>query len=188
MLLRKNIQNNDSLTIKRLCRVPLLKMKQAVFNHLILFFIQHDFSTNPSVLCHIMFCFWRGFYKFFLFSCTLDGGDTSKVVTADKTRLRLLLVFCSFSFFLGPKLWAFPICLNVFHKRSLFKKLSPKIWRLICGKAKGGKFNLTLIIDQSCPVSNLTSLKLLELMLSLDLIQALIDAFLFILNVLMFVM
>ena len=36
MLVRQNIQNNDSLAIKRLYRVPRPKMKQALFNHFVL--------------------------------------------------------------------------------------------------------------------------------------------------------
>ena len=73
MVMRPNIQNNGSLPNQEIISKSSSKNETSCIQPLSTFVIQHDLSTNQRALFRIfffLFCFWREFYKFSVFSYT----------------------------------------------------------------------------------------------------------------------
>ena len=125
MLMRQNIQNNDSLTIKTLYRVLSPKIKRALFNHLVLLPFNTTFQRIQEFYVAYFFWFLEWVLQIFLiFVYTLRfSSHKQRVMAADKIRFPLLLVSCFISLF-RPKDLTFPIFLNVFDRKLLLKTSS----------------------------------------------------------------
>ena len=107
------------------------KNEKSFIQPLSTFVIQHDFSTDPRVLCRFFFFWFLEWVLqiFLIFVYTLRFSheqwvEIFQVLTADKIRFPLLLVSCFISLF-RPKDLTFPIFfLNVFDRKLLLNTSS----------------------------------------------------------------
>ena len=130
------------------------KNEKSFIQPLSTFVIQHDFSTDPRVLCHIFFLvFGMGSTNFpyfrvhtVRFSSHKQWVEIFQVLTADKIRFPLLLVSCFISLF-RPKDLTFPIILNVFDRKLLLKNSSKNFNGQFIQKLMRYIENLTLFVS-----------------------------------------
>ena len=133
MLMRQNIQNNDSLTIKTLYLALSPKMKRALFNHLVLLSFNTTFQRIQEFYVTFFFWFLEWVLQIFLIFVYTLRFSSRKVLTADKIRFPLLLVSCFISLF-RPKDLTFPIFFERVSQKIAFEKLFQKFQWLIYAK------------------------------------------------------
>ena len=138
MLIRPNIQNNGSLPNQEIISKSSSKNETSCIQPLSTFVIQHDLSTNQRALFRIFFFVLFLAWVLQIFRIFVHTLDLLSILHKKKVEIfpdvwqpiKFAFRCCSYSvsfLYLGPKLWAFPIFLNVFQTKLLLKNSTKNI-------------------------------------------------------------